>query len=505
MNRAGDIWRSLEPRQQITLVGSLVAVMAVFFLLFQLGSRPSWVTIASGMEAAEGADVAQALEGAGLRYELRDGGSTAVVEKGGESKARVALANEGLPRGGHVGFEIFDKKSLGATDFQQRVDFQRALEGEIARTIESVDGVRSAEVQLVLPEKSLFLDEGTKASAAVLLEGGTVLDGSAIGGIARLVSSSVEGLKTDDVAITDETGNLLWPNGGGPGGDSLTAQLEAEQRYAAQVSSQITTLLASTLGPGKGQARVSADLDLDRKTVDSVTYGTKSIPLTKTEAAETLSSKGSAPNGPAGTAANTPTYAGNGSAGGQSQYEKTNGSTDFGVDKRVESTIVAPGTVKKLNVALLVDKSVPAAALTPLQDAVSAMVGIDVKRGDTISVAQIAFAKEEKTPAITAPGILDELGGPLGAARYVGAGLGTLVFLLMVRRGLKRREGETLGPEPTWLKEITDAQPVAQLESAMRQLDPAVARRDEMGAQVDEIVRRQPDQVAIQVKQWLNE
>ncbi len=506
MGKAGEIWRSLEPRQQLTLVGSAIAVVAVFFGLFQLGSRPSWVTIASGMEASEGAAVAQTLEGAGVVYELREGGTSAVVEKGEESRARVALANEGLPRGGHVGFEIFDKKSLGATDFQQRVDYQRALEGEIARTIESVDGVQGVEVQLVLPEKSLFLDEGTQASAAVLVTGGTSLDGAAVGGIARLVSSSVEGLKTDSVTITDETGNLLWPNGSGPGGDSLTAQLEAEQKYSTQLSSQINALLTSTLGPGKGQARVSADLDLDRRTVDSVTYGKTPIALNQRKESETLATKGSAPQGPAGTASNTPTYAGNGATGGESQYEKTNDSTDFGVDKQVVSTVVAPGTVKRLNVALLVDKSVPAATLTALEKSVSGMAGIDPKRGDTISVSPIEFVKEEKQPVVSAPGILEQLGGPLGAARYVGVGFGTLIFLFVVRRGLKRREGEPIGPEPTWLREITDAQPLGQLESAVqRQLDPSVVKRDEFGQQVDEIVRRQPDQVAIQVKQWMNE
>ncbi|MFN0154597.1 MAG: flagellar basal-body MS-ring/collar protein FliF, partial [Gaiella sp.] len=469
-------------------------------------SRPSWVTIASGMEASEGAQVAQTLEGAGVVYELRDGGTSVVVEKGAESRARVSLANEGLPRGGHVGFEIFDKKSLGATDFQQRVDYQRALEGEIARTIESVDGVQGAEVQLVLPEKSLFLDEGTKASAAVLVNGGTGLDGSAVGGIARLVSSSVEGLKTESVTITDETGNLLWPNGSGPGGDSLTAQLEAEQRFSTQLSSQINALLASTLGAGKGQARVSADLDLDRKTVDAVTYGKTPIALNQRKDSETLATEGSAPNGPAGTAANTPTYAGNGAAGGKSQYEKTSDSTDFGVDKQVTTTVVAPGAVKRLNVALLVDKSVPAKTLEALQTSVAGMAGIDAKRGDTISVSQIEFAKVEKEPVISAPGMLDQLGGPLGAARYVGVGLGTIIFLFVIRRGLKRREGEALGPEPTWLREITEAQSLGQLESSVqRQLDPAVAKRDEFGNQVDEIVRRQPDQVAIQVKQWMNE
>ncbi len=157
--------------------------------------------------ATEGGDVANSLEGAGISYQLRDGGShrRRPVERG-DAGARRSSRRTTCRTAATRASSSSTRKSLGATDFEQKVKYQRALEGEIARTIESVDGVRSAQVQLVLPKQSLFLDDGTKASAAVLLQSGGMLDGAAVSGIARLVSSSVEGLKADDVTITDETG-----------------------------------------------------------------------------------------------------------------------------------------------------------------------------------------------------------------------------------------------------------------------------------------------------------
>src|SRR3954451_2764753 len=245
--RAAELWRSLELRAQVALVASAIAVLATGYFLFSLASKPSYSVVASGLTATEGGDVANSLESAGIAYELRDGGGTIAVQASDVTRARVQLAQDNLPNGGHDGFELFDSKSLGSTDFEQKVKYQRALEGEIARTVESVDGVRSAQVQLVLPKQSLFLDDGTSASAAVLLQSGGMLDGAAVAGIARLVSSSVEGLKSDQVTITDETGSLLWPSATAGAGTSAS-RLQAEQQYSNSVSAQIDSMLASTLG-----------------------------------------------------------------------------------------------------------------------------------------------------------------------------------------------------------------------------------------------------------------
>ena len=516
VSRAADLWRSLEPRAQITLAACAIGVFATAYFLYQLGSRPDWTIVASGLSTSEGGQVAKSLEGAGIAYQLRDGGAVVVVEKGKETTARVALAQDGLPNGGHVGYEIFDKKQLGATDFQQKVAYQRALEGKIARTVEGVQGVQSATVQLVLPKQSLFLDDGVKASAAVLLDGGSTVGADAIGGIARLVASSVEGLKPEDVTITDEAGVLLWPgdlSAGGVGG--AAAQLEAERAYANQLTAQIDALIASTLGQGKASVRVNADLDLDQKQINSITYGKTGVPLTAQKDVETLANGKAATlnGGEAGVASNVPGYSASktgatGAAGAASGYLHDTGSTDYGVDKTVESITVSPGSVKRLSVALVVDKGVPASDVAALQQSVASAAGIDKKRGDQLTVSRVAFATPEKA-APAAASMLAGVGGPLGIAKKALIGIGAILLFFLVRKGLKRRETEGVAIEPTWLREVTEARSLSELEATMIEApkapDSTTTRARQMGDQIEEIVRRQPEAIAAQVSQWMNE
>jgi len=505
-SRMRDIWNGLEPRGQLALVGSGLLVAVTLFALFQLSSRPSYVEVASGLAPAESGKVASALSGAGIQYKLRGGGTAVSVVRADVAAARVALAEQGLPRGGHVGFELLDKRGFGTTDFQRKVDYQRALEGEIARTVEAIDGVQGAEVQLVLTDKTLFLNDGTPASAAVLLTGGTQLDGAAVRGIAHLVASSVQGLDVKDVTITSGDGTLLWPEGDVVGGAGGLAKLEAESRYGAQLSAQVNALLVSTLGPGKGQARVHAELNLDQTKIDTVTYGKKGTPTQSKTEQETLASKGARTSSVAGVGSSVPGGASSGT-GGQSDYKRKSDSTEFGVDRVVESRILAPGSVTRVDVALFFDSSVPAAVAAGLQKSVTSLVGLDRKRGDTLNVAKLAFAappKDKATAAAAAAGPLAALGGPLALARWAGLGILMLVFLFLARRGLKRREEDAVS-EPTWLRQIEASVPLAQLEAASPARQPLELKRSEVGQQIEDIVKRQPEQVAKQVAAWMRE
>jgi flagellar M-ring protein FliF len=501
-----DTWKNLEPRGQLTLIGSALLVVVTLFFLFQYASRPSYSTIAAGLDPADASEVQNALAGAGVDFKLENGGTAVAVRKGQESDAQVALASEGLPKGSHVGFEIFDESSISASDFQQKVDYQRALEGEIARTVEEIDGVQAAQVQLVLPEDSLFADESPQASAAVLLTSNAGLESSAVAGIARLVSSSVKGLKTDNVTITDSSGSLLWPRGDGVGGASATTALEAEARYNEQLSAQIQAFLVSTLGAGKAQARVHANLDLDQKTIDKVTYAKKGTPLVSETEEETLTNAGGTRAGAAGTTSNVPTFAAGSESSGQSEYAHTTEKTTMGVNKTVERTTVVPGEVKKLDVALLVDASVPADTVSALRTSVGSLAGIDEERGDTISVSTVDFAKQPDSAAPKASPIAAVSSNPFGLLKWIGLVLGLAAFLFMVRRSVKRRENEPVALEPTWLREIQGARPIAELEAGQTmQIDQNGGQRKALRDQVDEIVNRQPEQIAQQVSTWMNE
>ena len=511
-----QIWKALEPHGQLTLIAAGLVTVVTLFLLFQYASKPSFATIATGLDPAETSDIQNTLSAAGVNFRLAAGGTAVEVQQGQENTARVALAAEGLPRA-HVGFELFDEKKLGASDFEQRVDYQRALEGEIARTIEGIDGVQAAEVQLVLPDDSLFIDEASPATAAVLLTAAPALDSSAVAGISQLVSSSVESLTAKNVTITDGAGRLLWPTQDAlSGGASALSKLEAEQRYSAQLAAQITSMLMTTLGPNKAQVRVNADLDLNQRKVEKVTYAKKGTPITTESEKETLASQGGDTTAaPAGTGANLPTLAeqtgatggAGGGAGATSDYSRTITKTTRGVNKTVEETTQVPGAVKQLDIALLFDSSVPEDERTSLRDAVSGLAGINEERGDTITMAAVDFVVpevvEEEPPAASP---VAALGNPVDLVKYVALGFGVLIFLFMVKRSMKRRVGEAVTAEPTWLKEIQAAVPLAELTAGGgQQLDGAQARRAELNAQVGEIAANQPEQIAQQVGSWMKE
>jgi flagellar M-ring protein FliF len=502
--RFREVWGGLGTRGQITLVGSGLVVLIVAFFLFQIASRPSFAPLASGLDPTETNDAGQALEAAGIKYRIKSGGTAIEVQSGQESDARVALAEKGVLNGGHVGFEIFDEKSLGATDFQQKVDYQRALEGEIARTIEQIGGVSSAQVQLVLPEESLFTEDAPKPTAAVLLRGGSDLDGDTIKGIAHLTASSVKSLDPQEVTITDESGALVWPRGDGGVSDGTIAKLEAQQRYASTLTGQINALLASTVGPGKATARVHADLNVDQTTIDRVTYADDGTPLESRTDTETYDGgNGAGTTVPSGVSGNaTPTYAAGGGANGNSNYERSNETTSFGVDKTVEHTQVAPGAINTLDVALMVDPSVPDDQAAALQQSVAGLAGIDEKRGDTISLSRIGFAEPAEAEAPGGGGSV--LSDPMGIAKPALLGLGAIGFLFMMRRRLRKRDGEASVPEPTWVREIEHSVSLGALEAPSQGALPP-SRTSTLRDEVGELARKQPQALATQVTQWMKE
>lgn len=504
-----DFSRSLEPRAQLTLVLSLLAVAATAFGIYHFASQQSYSTIQTGLSPTSANRVASALSSAGVPYKLENGGTSVAVPEGKVNDAQVALGSAGLSSGGHPDLSQMNTGSLSSTAFQQQVNYQIGLEGQIANTIEGIDGVDSAEVQLVLPKDQLFQDQSSQATAAVMLTAPMGLDASTVRGIAHQVASSVQGLDPQNVTITDQTGALLWPNGdAGGGAGGMPSKLQAEQTYAAQVSSQVDALLTRTLGPGKAEARVNVDLNVDQTETNSTTYDDSQPPiqLQGTKSSEKLKSNGANPSGPAGTPSNIPGYTGGSASNGNSDYSNTQSSTTNGVNTTQTHTVVAPGTINRMDVALMVDQSVPAAQVAALKTAVESMVGLDPSRGDTLNVASLKFASPAAAGGGAKGGPLAVLGGdPFSLVKKIGAAIAVLVLLFLVRRNLKRREDDPVAPEPKWLREIQQTTPLAELSAPAPVNDLVSVRRKEMQATAEEIVRKNPDQVAMQVAQWMSE
>src|SRR3954470_13948813 len=297
--------QNMTPKGRQMAGGSIVAVVLLAFLMMRMASAPTYSTVMAGIDPKQTGKITQALDAKGVKYEIRNNGTAIAVDKSQIADARIALAEKGLPNASQPGMELFDKQKLGASDFQQQVTYQRALEGQLAQTIGQIDGVGGATVQLVLPQDQLFQDQQSQAKAAVLLSGsGQNLQPGGVRGIAQLVSGSVKGLGLNQVSITDSTGQLLWPNSAGGATDgqvAATTKQAAEARYAQGVESNLNALLAQTLGPGKAQVQVNADLNMNQAKSDELIYGKKGVPLQTQKDNETLAGGGAGGGGTAGT------------------------------------------------------------------------------------------------------------------------------------------------------------------------------------------------------------
>jgi flagellar M-ring protein FliF len=501
----------LPTRSKAILAVSAAAILVIAMLGLKAISAPSYSLLSTGLDPAQTGKITTALDAQGIAYELRNNGTALAVDKAQAAQAQVALASQGVSvssAGSNPGFELLDKQSLGASEFQQQVTYQRALEGEIGKTLDNVEGVSNAQVSLVLPEDNLFADTSTPATAAVMLSNTSdTLQPGAVRGMAQLVASSVKGLKLDNVSITDGSGQLVWPQGDGAvaGGGSSKQALEA--RYANEVEGNLNALLTRTLGPGKAEVQVTADLNADKVSKQSKTYAKKGVALKQTQDVEKLKGGSATTGGAAGTGSNLPTYsAAAGGANGNSNYSHKTKSTDFGVNETIAKTDVAPGAVNKLNVALLVDKSVPAATFSSLSSTVKSAAGVTPSRGDGFQAAQVAFAK----PPVAKTGPVPT--SVLGPAKWVGAGLAALIFLFFMSRSLKRREGESLA-QPSWLTQIEEPVSLAELEQRTQPMMAAEPPTITLPPRVpdanlhtlDQLMEREPERVAAQVKQWMAE
>src|SRR6478735_747155 len=277
---------ALPAKTKAILAVSAVAIIGIAFIMLKIATAPAYSTIASGLDPAQTGKITAALDEQGIAYEIQNNGTGLAVTKAQMSEARIALASQGVQAtggGSQPGNELLDESKLGASQFQQQMTAQRALEGEIARTLSNVEGVSTPRVQLVMPQDDLFQDEATQATGAVQLgNSADTLAPGAVRGMAQTVSSSVKGLKSANVTITDSSGVILWPSdeAGGAGGGTGGKQA-AESRFARQKEAAINAMLASTLGPNVAKVTVNADLNVDQSSEEKLTYGGTTVPLTE--------------------------------------------------------------------------------------------------------------------------------------------------------------------------------------------------------------------------------
>lgn len=391
---------------RLAALGGVALALLVFFIFLTTRlSNPDMSLLYADLETADSAKIVERLEGMGVPFEIKAEGSQIVVPADQVLRLRMAMASEGLPAGGSIGYEIFDRQdALGTTNFVQQVNHLRALEGELSRTIMAISQIRSARVHLVIPQRELFSRDKPEPSASIIVSQRGGLDKSQVVAIQHLVAAAVPGLKPSGVSIVDEQGNLLAR---GPDENTGNAGNAEEMRlaYESRMRRSVEELLQRSLGFGKIRAEVTAEMNFDRVTTNSETYDPDGQVVRSTQTVEEQadSTEGGAD---AVTVANNlpdPTMEDAG-AESRSSSARTEETVNYEITKTVETHVREAGTVKRLSVAVLVD-----GIYTPTEDGsvayeprsaeelekvatlVRSAVGFDQSRGDTVEVVNMRF------------------------------------------------------------------------------------------------------------------
>lgn len=435
ISQIGRLWSRLSRAQRVALIGTAGGALAFTFLFLGLGRQQTFVTAFTNLDARDSAAIVEQLKANKIPYQVSADGSTIKVPPRNLADARLKLAAKGLPAGGQVGFELFDKTSFGVTDFVQHLNYQRALEGELARTIGTLEQVEAARVHIVVPKEELFRSQQKPATASVVLRlrPGRTLDENALRGIAYLVARSVEGLETKNITVLDASGRILYDGNRAEPGTMLSAtQLEMQQKVEKGIEEQVQSLLDRVAGPGRAAVRVRAELDFSQREQTAETYtpggpNNAGVPRSTSTVKETF--RGNAGSGgQPGTATNVPNpnLTGPLTTGGISDYTRDETTTNYEVSRNVERRVIGPGEIKRLSVSVVLDSSIPEQDALGLRDAVAAAAGINPQRGDQLVVTTAAFTGGHGVEAPLTKA------GPEGLVTYAKVAVPLLAALLVL-------------------------------------------------------------------------
>lgn len=404
--RFKGFWSSLLRWQQISLVTAGILVLGGVLAVALIAGKTAYDPIFSGLEARDQEAVISYLKEQGIPYRTDSQANAILVPTSQVYEARIALAAKGIPTGGVVGFERFDQSKMGRTSFQEKVDYYRALEGELARTIREMSAVNTARVSIVVPESKLFLEQQQPSTAAVLLKlrSGALFGQEQARAVVHLIASSVEGLTPENVTIVDADGNIPFDE---LLDDTLTLvdrnnklvlkHRQFERDYEQELEKKIKDTLEKVYGPGKVKAAVRVELDFDKREASTRTVSTLPGKLhgpieSQQNTEESYTGPAGITGGVPGTTTNIPGYVVNtGQGGGNAQYDRTDAVTNYDNSTHETREIETQGKVKRVTATVLIDGKLPQRDLDNWRSAVATAIGLDDDRGDRISVMSMPF------------------------------------------------------------------------------------------------------------------
>ncbi|MDA8085362.1 MAG: flagellar basal-body MS-ring/collar protein FliF [Nitrospiraceae bacterium] len=505
--------KGLPKGRQAAFFGGAVLLVAAIIVSFVWLQRPDYELLYSNLTDEDAGLIMQKLDQQKIPYKATSQGLMVPADK--VAVLRLKLAAEGLPQSGGVGFEIFDKNSYTTTDFVQKVDYKRALQGELARTIMAISGIELCRVQLVIPDNSDFLSDKPgkpRASVLIKLAPGRALSQGQVQGIVHLVASSVEGLSPSDVSIVDSQGYIL----NAPEDESIVltgSQLEYEHTVEKDIENRVSGILAPVVGPGNVKVRVAADIDFTKMDKIEKTYDPDSQVARSQQTTEEKSTTG-APGGVPGAASNLPGKPPVAAFSTQGQSEKKNETVNYEINEVTSHIENATGVVRRLSVVALVDGTyknvkgklqyIPRSDqdLKQFEDMVKKAVGYDAGRGDQVKVVNMPFngGAEEELAAAHKPSVI------LPAAESALKRLSPLVFVILIFFFVIRPLVKALSrpgkhaPEAPQLPE--EAMKLLEQAGGQKQI---AAEKQTPESRVIGWARENPKDAAFMIKNWIEE
>ncbi|WP_061709580.1 flagellar basal-body MS-ring/collar protein FliF [Pseudenterobacter timonensis] len=546
-NKSAEWINRLRANPKIPLIVAGAAAIAIIVAMVLWAKSPDYRTLYSNLSDQDGGAIVTQLTQMNIPYRFSDNGGALEVPADKVHELRLRLAQQGLPKGGAVGFELLDQEKFGISQFSEQVNYQRALEGELARTIETLGPVKSARVHLAMPKPTLFVREQKSPSASVTvnLEPGRALDEGQISAVTHLVSSAVAGLPPGNVTLVDQSGHLLTQSNTS-GRDLNDAQLKYANDVESRVQRRIEAILGPIVGASNVHAQVSAQIDFSNKEQTEEQYSPNGDPaqavMRSRQLNETTQIGGAYPGGVPGALSNQPAPANagpitappannqNGQQNAQQQTTSTasssgprntsrNETTNYEVDRTIRHTKMNVGDVQRLSVAVVVNyKSLPDGKPLPLtadqmkqiEDLTREAMGYSEKRGDTLNVVNSPFTATDETggelPFWQQQAFIDQL---MSAGRWL---LVLLVAWLLwrkaVRPQLTRRTEQAKAAQAQMqaVKEENDAVEVRLSKDEQLQQRRANQRMgaEVMSQRIREMSDNDPRVVALVIRQWMS-
>jgi flagellar M-ring protein FliF len=411
VNGLTEFVKTLGPARLAAMGAVAVGLIGFFVFLLLRFSQPQMGVLFTDLTFEDSIGIVKRLEGMDVPHEVRQEGAIILVPKDRVLRLRMNLAEDGLPAGGAVGYEIFDNSdTLGSTSFVQNINHLRAIEGELARTIRSIGRVQSARVHLVLPQRRLFAKRSAEPSASIVVTVRGTLDKGQIKAIQHLVASAVEELKPGRVSIVDETGRLL-ANGRGDDANAMSDTLDERGRaIESRMQREIEEIVASVVGADRARVRITAEMDYNKITETSDVYDPDGQVVRSTQSREE-SASAATPTTDDGVSVGNELPSANAEANNGTQQErssKTEEVVNYEISRTTKTEVVEGGRIKRLSVAVLVDGQYERAAggqvkytprtaeeLEKITKLVQSAIGFDKERGDQVHVSNLRFAKTE--------------------------------------------------------------------------------------------------------------